>query len=378
MASGPGPKWTGRLAHLSADVRSSSVVHRQARWILVPLAIALSSRLFSGGVILGLNTFAHLDPINALAAWDGAWYLEIAQHGYHALPLQVGPPPAQYDFAFFPAWPALVGVVSAGGLDPAFVAVVLANALFLVAAVLIWRVFADRSGPAVATAGLALLAFSPVAYVFSMTYSEPLFLVCAGLFFLTPRRPVSHGIAALLGMASRITGAALVAAALVSAARSRRVERRSALLAAAAGATVFAIWWVAIALLVGDPLGFLRGSPSWGQVTGVHGYVVDLLHPTPRTLAWLGFGALVVAGASLALLRDLELGVYALACLALCLLPGGLAHSVPRYAVVAFPAFGALAERLGRRWTLVLLALFMLGQVVFARWVFESPIGSAP
>ncbi len=338
----------------------------------------MASRLFSGALIFALNALAHPHLINPYAAWDGSWYLEIAQHGYHALPLQVGPPPAQYDFAFFPAWPALIRVVSPGGVAPGLVAVVLANVLFLAAAVLLWRVLADRVRPAAATAGLALLAFSPAGYVFSMTYSEPLFLVCAGLFFLTPRSPVWHGVAALLGMASRITGAALVVASLASAIRSRGVERRSSLLAAAMGATMFAIWWVAIAVLVGDPLGFLRATPSWGQVTGVHGYLVALLHPTPRTLAWLGFGALVAVGAWLALLGDLELGVYALACLALPLLPGGIANSVPRYAVVAFPAFAALAERLGRRWTLVLLGVFMLGQVVFARWVFEGPIGSAP
>ena len=51
---------------------------------------------------------------------------------------------------------------------------------------------------------------------------------------------------------------------------------------------------------------------------------------------------IVAASAALAR-RDRELSLYALACLAMTLLPGGLVSSSPRYALSAFPAFAGLA-----------------------------------
>ena len=64
------------------------------------------------------------------------------------------------------------------------VATGLATVLFLAGSVVAWRVMADRLGPRAATAGLALLAFSPAAYAFSLVYAESLFLLLAAASFL--------------------------------------------------------------------------------------------------------------------------------------------------------------------------------------------------
>lgn len=46
---------------------------------------------------------------------------------------------------------------------------------------------------------------------------------------------------------------------------------------------------------------------------------------------------------------------------------------MPRYAPCAFPAFGGLAERLGRRGTLALALVFALVQGLFVSWAFVYP-----
>jgi len=81
---------------------------------------------------------------------------------------------------------SLIRLSTAGFLPDGITSVVLANLLFVLAAVLLWRLLADRLDPSAATHAIALLAFSPPAYVFSLAYSESLFLLIAVMFFFAP------------------------------------------------------------------------------------------------------------------------------------------------------------------------------------------------
>jgi hypothetical protein len=76
--------------------------------------------------------------------------------------------------------------------------------------------------------------------------------------------------------------------------------------------------------------------------------------------------------------RDVELGVYSLGVLAISLLPGGVIYSLPRYAVVAFPAFAGLSGVLGRRGTLALVVALALAQGLFVKWAFAMPGAQPP
>ncbi len=317
-------------------------------------------------------------PTEPVRAWDAGWYLQVARSGYHAAPVTLSATNAHYDFAFFPLWPAVIRLSTLGVLPAAATSVVLANLLFIAAAVLVWKLLAERFEPALATGGVALLAFSPPAYVFSLAYSEPLFLLLAAGYFLSRTHPLRRGLTAAVAMAARISGAAIVASAALDALVTRGRERRAALLTVILGAAAFAAWWLFIAWLVHDPLGFLHGSPSWGRSSGIVQILAQVRHPDLRRLAALGFTALVLVGALLVLRRDRELGVYALVAVALGLLPGGLIASMPRYSVVAFPAFAGLAERLGRRGTLVVVILFGFAQWFFVTWSFLYPHVQAP
>lgn len=217
--------------------------------------------------------------------------------------------------------------------------------------------------------------------MFSLAYSESLFLLAAALFFLVPSTSAWRAPVAALAMLTRIAGGAIVASAAVQAVRTRGPERRVAVLAVLGGLAAFAAWWVFIALLTGDPMGYAKGSSSW-----IHGSPVAALlstarnHPV-RMAGWVAFVALVGLGSLWLVRRDPELFTFSAMVLATALLPvlaGGIVHSIPRYAVVAFPAFAGLAGPLGRRGSTVLVTLFVLAQVAFAAWVVPARGTQAP
>lgn len=353
-------------------------------WVWRPLLIAAVSRMLSSVLVLAFNQARRRPAGNPFALWDGQWYLGIARDGYHGDPLRFHPEFGQawHDFAFFPGWPAVMKagwlLASPFDLRIATVATVLAPLLFLAGSVVAWRVMADRLGPRAATAGLALLAFSPPAYAFSLIYSESLFLLLAAASFLAAGllvRPVLVGLA----MLTRIAGAALVLAALVEAVRSRGRERREALLAAAGGVVAFGVWVAAVAWLTRDPLGYMRGSAAWNVDSGpVAQLARAVTQPSWEQIGWIGFTLVAVAGAILLVRRDRELGVYTIGCLALILLPGGVAHSWARYMLAAFPVFAVLGERVrdrfGRAGLIGLVGAFAIGQVVFTGWTISSTL----
>ncbi len=349
-------------------MRATAARLRVGSWVLVPLGIGIASRVYSSALLHFFAGHQHHHHVDPFVAWDAQWYLRIAALGYHAVPVQPSATGGHYDFAFFPAWPMTIRAVTAVVPPRDIVAVVLANLLFILAAVLLWRVLRDRFEARVATGAVALLAFSPPAYVLSMAYSEPLFLVVIGLYFLARGRAIRQSALAALAMVTRIAGAAILASALVGLIRDRGADRRRWLLILGAGTAAFAAWWIFIALLVHDPLGFLRGAPSWAPTTGAGQIVNDVRDLTVERVAWLGFVGTVLLGGLLIIRRDVELGVFALANVAFVLLPGAFVSSAPRYMLVAFPAFAGLSQRLGRRGTIALLIVFALGQWLFVRY----------
>ena len=354
----------------AADSPTPAASGRGWTWVFPPAGIAAASRAVSIALILAANHLNKRPNANPFAAWDAVWYLGISHTGYHAHAVRATATSVYHDFAFFPLWPGAIRLFSPGNADNKVVAVVLANVLFVLATVVIWRVFANRFGRGTATRGVALLAFSPAAYVLSMAYSEPLLLLVVGLGFLVPRRSVFRLPLAALAVATRIAGTAVVVSAAFDVLVQRGRARWVSLLTALAGTAAFAAWWVFIAVLTHDPLGFLHGSPLWARLTGLPGLIHDLEAPTPQRFAWIAVVLVVFAGGVRLLRRDSELGVYSMAAIAMALLPGSLIESTPRYALAAFPAFAGLALGLGRKGTLLLIAAGVALQWWFATLVF--------
>jgi Gpi18-like mannosyltransferase len=184
---------------------------RGAPWWRVPLVIGLVSRAWGSLLVVGFGTAAWPILVSPPAAgpatmWDGAWYLEIARFGYHAAPFAGG----FHDIAFWPAWPTLLrGLLWLIPFPPDLVAGLVANALSIAALVLWARVLEHAFGRSTARYGIALVAFSPSAFVLSMGYSEPLFLLLGALFFLSAEGVPARSLLAALAQATRLTGFAL-------------------------------------------------------------------------------------------------------------------------------------------------------------------------
>lgn len=164
---------------------------------------------------------------DAVVVWDSAWYVTIVEGGY-----STEVPTGQSNVAFFPLYPLLARAASVvpgvGRLDGL---AVVALAAGLAATCLLWLLTRDLAGEEAADRSAALFAFAPGAVVFSLLYSEALFLALAiaACWALIRRRYVTGGVLCALATATRPNGVALVAVALVTAtlAVTRRREWRS-------------------------------------------------------------------------------------------------------------------------------------------------------
>ncbi|MBA2270362.1 MAG: hypothetical protein H0W20_07170 [Chthoniobacterales bacterium] len=152
----------------------------------------------------------------SLWTFDGGWYADIVQHGYRtASPPGAG---AQYNVAFFPAYPLAASVVRRIlGLTPGVALLITAQ----LAAVLFWYVILRllhrwQVAPGMALAVIILLFCQPGAFYLVVSYSESLFM--ASLLMLLMLGPRARGsVRALAGAAmagyamsaTRIVGAPL-------------------------------------------------------------------------------------------------------------------------------------------------------------------------
>jgi hypothetical protein len=149
------------------------------------IAVYLLVRTF-GVALLALFASSHDKPlIDRLTAWDGQWYLSIAEYGYrgvtHGLFDAAGNFAPYTPLAFFPAYPTLLRWLAAGtGLSLVNAALVLSLIAGIVAACGIHRIATLVDGrPRVGVLVVALWSGAPMAITLSMTYTEALFTAFA-------------------------------------------------------------------------------------------------------------------------------------------------------------------------------------------------------
>jgi hypothetical protein len=340
----PAPAALRRWVPLAALVVLSRVLVLLAAW-LAENVVMRNPNLTSGDGAPFLRS---------LTSWDGWWYLSITRTGYHAEPL-VG---AYHDYAFLPAFPGLVRVLSlpVPGWE-GLVAVVLANVLFVVGLVLLVRLTEPLFGWATASRSAALMALFPFSAAFSMAYSESLFLVLMlAAFLAAERRRIGWtGVLLALATVTRLQGVVLLLplAWLLweRSGRQRPTLRWGALLL---GPLVAAALYGWVAWLAADPAAYGVAAGAWGR-TG-------LGNATGGTLgsALSGVFAAIHATNLVVLLGAVFLFVFVRTdripppyvavpalFLALAFLSGSL-ESIGRYVALAFPDYWILAKR--RRW----------------------------
>ena len=303
-------------------------------------------------------------------AFDGRWYLKIAQHGYPGRLYQEG---QGSRWAFFPGFPAAVRAVSeVTRLSLSDAAVLAAFVFGLTSALAIWLAVREVVGARLADRAVLLYVFCPTAYVLSLAYTEGLFLTAAAgcLFALSRRYWITAALCACAAGLTRTTGMAVILAVLVvalpAAWRGRAWRPAVAAVIAPLGLAAFMGYgWAK----VGTPVAFLSAERFWqGQhfvwfVTPVgalfatlHGgamFLTDamaglalvlgfvgiwLLDRMSRTLRTLG-GAMAAVPASW--------WVYTMGAL-LIAYSAYFTDSIPRYTMAAFPLFVGFAWKLPR------------------------------
>jgi hypothetical protein len=330
--------------------------------------------------------------VTGLVREDALWFLRLASSGYRG---------GDGSAAFFPGYPLAVRAVSwATGGHPLLGSLLVSNAAFFLALLVLYDLTTREYAVAVARRTVLYLAVFPTSFFFLAPYSESLFLLLSLVAFRSAGRDRwwEAGLAGAGAALTRSVGILMIPALLVMAVERNRRDRGTegamtrawtrvvASLAVALGPLAYFLWWQ---VAHGDLLAPLRAQANWRReaafplvtlwraaalalgidpAAGANGYwVIDLLV--------VG----VVVAAVVAGWRRMrpEYLLYAALSLAVPLaypFPARPLLSMPRFVAVIFPAFCVMADASERRRIpqTALVASFAAGlgllTVLFVTW----------
>jgi len=164
-----------------------------------------------------LAVFAHRagkSVLGLLTAWDGNWYIGLAQHGYDTSVSYDAGGLVNTNIAFLPLFPWLIKAVSVVGVPADGAAVIVASLAGLAAAWAIGLIGTQLYDRRVGLLLAVLWGALPHAVVQSMAYTESLFTALAAwaLWALLRRRYILAGALTTLAGLTRPTAVALIAA----------------------------------------------------------------------------------------------------------------------------------------------------------------------
>ena len=331
------------------------------------------------------------------ANWDGAWFVQIAQHGYAA---EGG------TAAFYPLYPGLLAILGRA-FGGAYVAagIVLSLAAAAAAFVLLRRLTTLELGVENAHRATVALAVFPLSFFLQAVYSESLFLALVlGAFYAARRERWAFAAAAVaLAFLTRPTALAVWAALLALAWQSPLRKRALALVAPTPIA--FGLFPLLLQVHTGDALAFAHAETYWhrsvssagpfggiydGATAAAHGLhalfttstPADWTYPANLTLpqvaavnveAFLWLAVFVALTVVVWRTLGTAYGLFAVVSLAIPLAePWNVfpLFSLPRFGLVIFPFFMALAVLAGtpRRATALAVIGATLLAVDVARW----------
>jgi hypothetical protein len=192
------------------------------------------------------------------ARWDSIFFLRIAEHGYDHLSRSAA--------AFFPLYPAAVGLLGRIFFGHYVLAgIVVSLAAGLGSFVLLYRLAETKLGAEGARRTVLYLAVFPMAVFLQAVYSESLYLLlCLAAFtFAEQRRFLPAGVMTGLALLTRPVAVALLAALALMAWRSPDRRRNLAHLGSAPALFVtypLLLWWER-----GDPWSFLSAQGIWSR-----------------------------------------------------------------------------------------------------------------
>lgn len=242
-----------------------------------PLAMLLAIRMVTLGVLLASRYVVAARPViggaiagghrfDRLAAWDGGWYITAARYGWpHGVPMSNGFP-AYSTLAFFPGFPLAIRVVGDLGVGWVLAGVLVAAVFQVLMVILMWQLFKEVWGEAVADRGMLLFLFGPGAVAFTFIYSEPMLFAAAAACMLALRRRwwITAGLASAIGTTVRPVGIALVACCVWEAMIAIRSDRDWRALAAPVLAPIGVVAWMGYLWAhTGNPLIWSKAEKAW-------------------------------------------------------------------------------------------------------------------
>ena len=343
--------------------------------------------------VKGFQAFPDNRILNGWARWDAGWYLGIAAHGYPALPA----PGEPNGVVFFPLYPILIAGVNLLIHNGAASALLVSNAAFVIALVLLYRLTSECYGDFTARWTVLLLAIFPFSFYFSAAYSESVFLLAVvGAFYFGQRK--KWFLAALFAMAASAARAVGVTVALglvllylsTVQFRLRQVRRDILWLALAPLGLIAYMGYLGIRF--NDPLLFItsRNVTGWeagrtlavawdtviSNLTSIQRLVSGAFVRAPMDLFHIGLSVvalilLVVAWRRLSIAHV----IWAIVCVVISFLNGW--GGMGRYLLPIFPVFIAVPLLIKRENVLTSIAyvsvLFMaLFAVMYSHWYWVS------
>jgi hypothetical protein len=322
--------------------------------------------------------------------WDALWFLRIADKGYAA---------ADGSAAFFPLYPVLVRAVSTviGG-HPLAAAMIVSNASFFVALVLVYLMTLEEWDRTVARRTVLYISIFPTAFFFLAPYSESLFLALSVGCLLAARRG-NWVVAAVLGAlaaATRSMGILLILPLLAMAVTSWRaatepkigalVTRLAATFSVGAGTFAYLLFWELKDGEFWAPLTSQGGwsrefSFFWTSIADASRQAWDYVGFYPggyHQIDWVLVMVALVAAVWVALRTRLPYALYTLAALLMPLtliFEGRPLMSLPRFVLPLFPLFWGLArfaDRFRAHDLVVAVSAAGLGvlAVLYTNWYF--------
>lgn len=263
------------VSPVSAHLRGPSRVLRLWQLGTQPLVLGcLGIYLISRAVgFIAILTSTWLAPNlhvgTAYTAWDAAWYLRIAEHGY---PTDISPEFGVGNrWPFFPGFPLVIRLLhEVTTLSYPHAAILAAWLLGGSAAVAVGLYVRDVFGDATALKAVALFVFFPASYILNVAYAEGLLFtaIAACLLYIRRERWVGVIVWANIACLSKESGVALVVAIAAEALfRGGRapIERLRLLMVAAASSITFVGFCVYGWVRTGYPLAFVSAEKNWNS-----------------------------------------------------------------------------------------------------------------
>jgi hypothetical protein len=323
--------------------------------------------------------------------WDALWFLRIATGGYADGDLTA---------AFFPLYPLLIrGLSVMIGGHPLAAALIISNTAFLGALVALYELTRTEFNERIARRTVLYIAIFPTSFFFLAPYSESLFLLLTVCCLLSARR--AHwefaGLFGALAASTRSIGLALILPLALEAIRQARAHEPGRRLRAAivplvwsgfviSGTAAYLFFWHRFngdwLTPISDQHGWLREfSPVWATLvkgTTEAGRFIGQYSGGYHQLDWLLVAVALAALVWVIARAPLVYSAYALLGLVvpLSFIFGGRPFmSMPRFIVVIFPLFWALAhlaERFKAHDAIVAVSAAGLGvmTILFVNWYF--------